>query len=78
METDDKIKYALEHTELIRAPRQELDTFGSSVIDYYVVTELVGNLSVVRDGKVFAERPKLLLLLTWSMLKALASRQKNT
>jgi len=59
METDDKIKYALEHTELIRAPRQELDTFGSSVIDYYVVTELVGNLSVVRDGKVIAERPKI-------------------
>jgi hypothetical protein len=59
METDDKIKYALEHTELIRPPRQELDTFGSSVIDYYVVTELVGNLSVVRDGKVFAERPKI-------------------
>ncbi|MDH5365242.1 MAG: hypothetical protein OEW82_08850, partial [Dehalococcoidia bacterium] len=59
METDDKIKYALEQTELIRAPRQELDTFGSSVIDYYVVTELVGNLSVVRDGKVIAERPKI-------------------
>ena len=59
METDDKIKYALEHTELIRAPRQELDSFGSSVIDYYVVTELVGNLSVVRDGKVIAERPKI-------------------
>ena len=59
METDDKIKYALEQTELVRAPRQELETFGSSVIDYYVVTELVGNLSVVRDGKVFAERPKI-------------------
>ena len=59
METDDKIKYALEHTELIRAPRRELDTFGSSVIDYYVVTELVGNLSIVRDGKVIAERPKI-------------------
>jgi hypothetical protein len=59
MEMDDKIKYALEKTELIRAPRRELDTFGSSVIDYYVVTELVGNLSVVRDGKVIAERPKI-------------------
>lgn len=59
METDDKIKYALEHTELIRAPQQKLATFGSSVIDYYVVTELVGNISVVRDGKVFAERPKI-------------------
>jgi len=59
MEADEKIKHALQHTELIRAPRRELDTFGSSVIDYYVVTELVGNLSVVRDGKVFAERPKI-------------------
>jgi hypothetical protein len=59
MEKDDKIKYALEHTELIRAPQQNLATFGSSVIDYYVVTELVGNLSVVRDGKVIAERPKI-------------------
>jgi hypothetical protein len=59
METDDKVKYALEHTELIRAPQQNLATFGSSVIDYYVVTELVGNLSVVRDGRVIAERPKI-------------------
>ena len=59
MEKDDKIKYALEHTELIRAPQQKLSTFGSSVIDYYVVTELVGNLSVVRDGKVIVERPKI-------------------
>jgi hypothetical protein len=59
MEADEKIKNALQQTELIRAPRRELDTFGSSVIDYYVVTELVGNLSVVRDGKVFAERPKI-------------------
>ena len=59
MELDDKIKYALEHTELIRSPRQGLATFGSSVIDYYVVTELVGNVSVVRDGKVIAERPKI-------------------
>jgi hypothetical protein len=59
VETDDKIKYALRHTELIRGPRQNLATFGSSVIDYYVVSELMGNISVVRDGKVIAERPKI-------------------
>ena len=59
METDNRIRYALENTELVRAPQQSLATFGSSVIDYYVVTELVGNLSVVRDGKVIAERPKI-------------------
>ena len=59
METDDRIKHALEHTELIRAPQQTLATFGSSVVDYYVVTELVGSVSVVRDGKVIAEKPKI-------------------
>jgi len=59
MERDDRIKYALENTELVRGPQQNLSTFGSSVVDYYVVTELVGNISVVRDGKVIAERPKI-------------------
>jgi hypothetical protein len=59
METDDRVRYALENTELVRAPQQNLATFGSSIIDYYVVTELVGNLSVVRDGKVIAERPRI-------------------
>ena len=59
METNDRIRYALENTELVRGPQQNLSTFGSSVVDYYVVTELVGNISVVRDGKVIAERPKI-------------------
>ena len=59
METDDRVRYALQNTELIRAPQQSLATFGSSVVDYYVVTELVGNASVVRDGKVIAERPRI-------------------
>jgi hypothetical protein len=59
MEMDDKIKYVLQHTELIRPPQQKLATFGSSSIDYYVVTELAGNISVVRDGKVIAERPRI-------------------
>lgn len=56
---DDRIRYALEHTEMIRPPQRELATFGDSIIDYWVVTELVENVSVVRDGKVVAERPKI-------------------
>jgi hypothetical protein len=59
MEMDDRIRYAVEHTELVLSPQQKLSTFGNSIIDYYVVTELVGNISVVRDGKVIAERPKI-------------------
>ena len=56
---DEKLKYVIEHTELIRPPRRELATFGSSTIDYWVVTELGGNISVVRDGKVIAEKPRI-------------------
>ena len=56
---DEKIRYVVEQTELVRSPRRELATFGSSVIDYWVVTELAGNISVVRDGKVIAERPRI-------------------
>ena len=59
MEIDDRIKYALEHTELIRPPQQTLATFGNSAIDYYVVTDLASNVSVIRDGKVIAERPRI-------------------
>jgi hypothetical protein len=57
---DDKIKYAMEHTELVRVPQQELATFGSSIVDYWVVTELARNVTVVRDGKVLAEKPKII------------------
>ena len=56
---DDRIRDVLEHTRLIKPPRQDLATFGSSVIDYWVVTELSESVSVVRDGKVIAERPRI-------------------
>ena len=56
---EDKIKYALEQTELIRPARQTLSTFGNSIIDYYVVSELASSLSVVREGRVIAERPRI-------------------
>lgn len=60
MEMDDKVRYAVERTELIRPPQQKLATFGSTTISYYVVTGLAENISVVRDGKVVAERPRII------------------
>lgn len=59
MEMEDKIRYAVEHTELIRPPQQRLATFGSTTISYYVVSGLAENITVVRDGKVIAERPRI-------------------
>jgi len=59
MEEEGRIKRVLEHTRVVRPPRQKLATFGSSVVEYWVVTELGGNMTVVRDGKVTAERPRI-------------------
>ena len=67
MEIDDeRIKYAVKHTEILRAPKQSLSTFGTTNIYYYLVaepaySELVKNVTetVVREGRVIAERPRI-------------------
>ncbi len=59
MEIDDKIQYAIEHTEVVRPPKQNLSTFGTTNIYYYLVTELMESANVVREGRVVAARPKI-------------------
>ena len=62
---DERIRYAIEHTEVLRSPRQTLATFGVTNIYYYLVTEpAYADLLeekptevVIREGRVSAERP---------------------
>lgn len=63
---NDRIEYAVWHTEVIRLPKQRLATFGTTNIYYYLLTEpayaeLTGNVNetVVREGRVIAERPRI-------------------
>ena len=63
---DERIKYTVRHTEILRAPKQSLYTYGTTNIYYYLVTEpvyseLMQNITetVVREGRVIAERPRL-------------------
>ncbi len=63
---DERIKYAIQHTEILRVPKQSLSTFGTTNIYYYLVTEpayseLVKKVTetVVREGRVIAERPRI-------------------
>ena len=63
---DEKIREAVERTEILRAPKQSLLTFGTTNIYYYLVTEpayseLINNVAeiVVREGRVIAEKPKI-------------------
>ncbi len=60
------IRQVGEHTQVLRSPRQSLATFGTTAISYYLVTEpvyadLVGEVreTVVRHGRVTAERPQI-------------------
>ena len=66
IDADQRIRHAIEHTELIRTPRQKLATFGVTDIYYYLLTKPVytdldeGLIeTVVREGRVIAERPKI-------------------
>lgn len=68
MEIDSRIQYAIEHTELVRPPKQNLATFGITDIYYYLLTQpLYSEMldskgeeeTVVREGRVVAERPKI-------------------
>lgn len=65
-EHEARIRYAISHTEVLRPPRQALATFGLTTIRYYLITEPVyqellggANETVIREGRVLAERPRI-------------------
>jgi len=64
---DERIKYAIAQTEILRPPRQLLATFGTSVVHYYVLTEPVyleferkKEETVIREGKMSWGQPRIL------------------
>ena len=63
---DEKIKYAVKNTEILRPPKQTISTFGITNIYYYLVTEPIYSEltkdvteTVIREGRVVAERPRV-------------------
>jgi len=66
--TPEDIRRIVENTEIVRPPKRLLATFGTTVVQYFVVTkpayaDLPGALkedeAVVRSGKVTAQRPQI-------------------
>lgn len=62
----ERIENAARHTEILRHPRQHLATFGVTNIYYYLLTEPTyseitknPDETVIREGRVIAERPKI-------------------
>jgi len=63
---DERIEYAVRNTRILRLPRQSLSTFGTTNIFYYLLTEpsyaeitQETSETVVRKGRVIAERPRI-------------------
>lgn len=68
MDIDPKrLEEAAQRTEVLRHPRQQLDTFGNTIIHYYMLTEPTysditsGDAAetVIREGQVISARPKI-------------------
>jgi hypothetical protein len=62
MLTQDDINYALENTNLVLPPERRIETFGTSILNYYLVTEEMDSTgeSRVREGTIVAEKPQIL------------------
>lgn len=84
MEIDERIRQAVEHTRILRAPKQSLYTFGTTSIYYYLLTEPVYSEltkdsaeTVIREGRVIAERPKIVTPYYLSRLEGFSSEAKR-
>ena len=77
---DDRIRHAVTKTEILRLPKQSLATFGTTNIEYYLVTEptyseLAEDVTetVIREGRVIAERPRIVTPYYLSQLEGFSS-----
>jgi len=85
MDTEqDRIENAVRHTQILRPPRQSLSTFGTTNVYYYLLSEptyseLTGDLNetVIREGRVIAEKPKIVTPYYLSRLEGFSSEAKN-
>jgi len=58
----DDISYAIETTKVVHSPDRRIDTFGTTNFEFCLITELMdeANKVRIREGRVEAERPKIL------------------
>lgn len=60
--------YAVNHTEIVHMPARRLETFGSTVINYHMISELMDtvNQTRVREGRIQAYRPQIITPLSYA------------
>ena len=59
MYSDDDIQYALETTQVLLEPDRRIDTFGTTVFEFHLISELMDSINEVRvrSGNIEAARP---------------------
>jgi len=77
---DERIEDAVRHTEILRLPKQSLATFGTTNIGYYMVTSPAyaeinkkSSETVIREGRVIAERPRIVTPYYMSQLEGFSA-----
>ena len=59
---EDTFQFAIEHTEVVRAPERRISTLGDTAFHFHLVAELMDSTEQVRirEGHLHAERPQIL------------------
>ena len=54
--------YAINNTKVVLVPSQRLETFGTTIIHYHLVSELMDSVDKirVREGRIVAHRPQII------------------
>ena len=54
--------YAVNNTEIVQLPARHLETFGTTVLHYYLVSELMDTVDQIRirEGRMKASRPQII------------------
>jgi hypothetical protein len=62
MLNEDSFQYAIENTRVMVAPQNRIETFGTTVFRFFLVSELMDTPDQVRvrDGRLHAERPLII------------------
>lgn len=60
--------YAVNNTEIVLMPSHHLETFGTTVLNYHIVSELMDtvNQTRVREGRIQAHRPQIITPTSYS------------
>jgi hypothetical protein len=54
--------YAVNNTEIVLQPQRQLETFGATLVDYHLISQLMDNAQQVRvrEGRLQAYRPEII------------------